>query len=193
MKFSILHPVNRRPSKPGFTLVEVLVATGIGTVLVGVIVVLAIFTSRSFFMMANYVDLDAQSRYAVDVLSRKIRNSSLLLNYNTNTPEFFALTNTTSGEGYGIGYYTNNSTLMLTNISGGTTTVQMLLTNCDVWTFTIYNRVPNTTNLTFFATNDKNSCKVINMSWKCSRTMLGTKFTTESVQTAQIALRNKVN
>ncbi len=38
---------------------------------------------------------------------------------------------------------------------------------------------------------DPSICKLINMSWKCSRTILGSKMNTESVQTAQVVLRNK--
>jgi len=40
---------------------------------------------------------------------------------------------------------------------------------------------------------DINACKLINMTWKCSRTIFGSKRNTESIQTAQIVLRNKVN
>jgi hypothetical protein len=38
---------------------------------------------------------------------------------------------------------------------------------------------------------DLTICKVINMNWKCSRAILQQKINTESVQTAQIVLRNK--
>jgi hypothetical protein len=38
---------------------------------------------------------------------------------------------------------------------------------------------------------DLSVCKLINMTWKCSRTVLGSKLNTESVQTAQVVLRNK--
>jgi hypothetical protein len=75
-----------------------------------------------------------------------------------------------------------------------------LLTNCDLFSFSLYDRVPNitSTNVSFYgSTNssgqvDSSVCKVINFTWKCSRSLLGTKCNTESVQTAQIVLRNKV-
>ena len=38
---------------------------------------------------------------------------------------------------------------------------------------------------------DLSTCKLINMTRKCSRTILGSKLNTESVQTAQVVLRNK--
>jgi len=197
-----LHPHRSAVLSPtaGFTLVELMVATGLAVVLIGVIIPLAIFTSRSFFMMGNYVDLDAQSRYAVDLLGREIRNSNLLLKFSTNTPMYLELTNNTTLKIVYVSYYTNNGTLMMTNIQSGVTQTKMLLTNCDNWIFSLYNRAPTitSTNITFnLATNASGqlvatNCKVINMSWKCSRTLLGTKINTESVQTAQIILRNKV-
>jgi hypothetical protein len=38
---------------------------------------------------------------------------------------------------------------------------------------------------------DVNLCKLINLSWKCSRTIFAQKVNTESVQAAQIVLRSK--
>jgi len=72
------------------------------------------------------------------------------------------------------------------------------LTECDLWDFQIYQRTPHTNGsyLFFPATNssgayDASLCKLINMTWKCSRTILGNKINTENVQTAQVVLRNK--
>ena len=75
---------------------------------------------------------------------------------------------------------------------------QVYLTECDRWDFELFQRAPQKSgSYVFFpATNsagayDLSICKLINMSWKCSRTILGSKLNTESVQTAQIVLRNK--
>jgi hypothetical protein len=71
----------------------------------------------------------------------------------------------------------------------------VVLTGCDRWKVWLYNRAPNinSTNLSFNPATSLANCKLVNMSWKCSRTILGSKINTESVQTAQIVLRNKVN
>jgi hypothetical protein len=202
MKPHTTHSAARRASLRGFTLVEMLVAIGSASLLLAAVVSLGIFTSRSFYMMGNYVDLDSQSRNAVDILGRQIRDASQLLAFGTggsiNSSEYLELTNRTAASIAFITYSAGKGTLMLTNIQGGTTTVQMLLTNCDLWSFSLFDRYPDTNALTFYsATNslgqlDPTKCKVINLSWKCSRKLLGSKFNTESVQTAQIALRNKV-
>jgi hypothetical protein len=73
------------------------------------------------------------------------------------------------------------------------------LTECDAWNFALYQRTPyvTTTNVLYYpATNDAgvfdvNLCKLINLSWKCSRTIFAQKVNTESVQAAQIVLRSK--
>ena len=64
------------------------------------------------------------------------------------------------------------------------------LAGCDQWTFSMFQRTP-TNNWTFYPASDKSLCKLIQMSWKCSRTILGKKINTEEVMTAEVVLRNK--
>ena len=73
------------------------------------------------------------------------------------------------------------------------------LTECDTWDFSLYQRTPyiTPTNVLYYpATNgagvlDVNLCKLIDLSWKCSRSIFAKKVNTESVQAAQIVLRSK--
>jgi hypothetical protein len=67
---------------------------------------------------------------------------------------------------------------------------QKYLTECDEWNFSLYQRTPmsGSTNQ-FYPTDDKGACKMIEMNWKCSRTILGKKWNTESVQSVRIVLR----
>jgi len=196
MKFYINHSI-RSSYRSGFTLVELMVTMALAGLLMSSLVALGMFTSKSFYMMANYEDLDKQSRHTVDLLSREIRNASALVSFSTNSPASLQFTNATGGYGVTVTYYTNNGTLMFAKTGQAT---QMLLTNCDNWSFALYDRYPNITSnsVSFYsATNsagqlDSTVCKVINLSWKCSRKIFGSKINTESVQTAQIALRNKM-
>jgi prepilin-type N-terminal cleavage/methylation domain-containing protein len=196
MKFSLPSLSVRRPATAGFSLVEMLVAVAAGSLLLGAVVSLGIFTSRSFYMMGNYTNLDAESRNAVDIMGREIRNSSRLTSYGNGNPAFLQLTNASAGTSDIITYNSNLRTLVLYTVNNSSSTIVLnktLLTNCDLFNFSIYNRVPNitSTNVTFYAATNASDCKVINFSWKCSRTIFGTKLNTESVQTAQINLRNK--
>jgi hypothetical protein len=87
---------------------------------------------------------------------------------------------------------------MVTLDKSGQPTVTAL-TGCDRWSFSLYQRTPwvTPTNILYYpATNitgrlDVSLCKLINLSWKCSRKILAQKVNTESVQAAQIVLRNK--
>jgi hypothetical protein len=88
-------------------------------------------------------------------------------------------------------YYSNTRQLQLEKTG---TTTRVLLTECDRWDFKLFTRAPNvtSTNIVFNPTQDLNACKLIDMSWKCSRTILGQPVNTESVQTAKVVLRNKI-
>jgi len=199
MKFHIRHSVPCQKPKPGggFTLIEIIVSTGILSLLVVMLTTLGFFTARSFATMGNYMDLDDQSRNAADLLGRDIRNASALLSYtNTSTLESLTFTNATLGQSTVINYYPNAAILVVSQKTGGTTVVQTNLTQCDQWNFALYSRAPNTnsfsTNILFTSTTDATQCKVVDLTWKCSRTIFGAKVNTESVQTAQIVLRNQV-
>ena len=67
-----------RRKRVGFTLVEFLVAMGIGGLVLAGLAGLMFYTGRSFAALANYVDLDAYSRNALDTMSREIRQTRRL-------------------------------------------------------------------------------------------------------------------
>lgn len=194
MNLSLFHS---RSGRAAFTLVEMLVGMGTASMLMASIVALGMYSTRTFNMVGNYVDLDAQSRHAADILGREIRDSSALLAFSTNNPAYLKLTNDTAGAVVTIKYDKSTGTLVMTKTGQ---TSQTLLTDCDSWTFSLFDRHPDitATNITFYAaTNgagqlDPSFCKVIDLSWECSRTIFGAKMNTESVQTAQIVLRNKI-
>jgi prepilin-type N-terminal cleavage/methylation domain-containing protein len=199
MKFHTRHSVPRQKPKPGggFTLIEMLMASGILSLLIVMLTTLGFFTARSFVTMGNYMDLDDQSRNTADMLGRDIRNASALLSYtNTSTLESLTFTNATLGQTTTIKYDPNARTVVVSQNTGGTTVVQTNLTQCDQWNFALYSRAPNTnsfsTNIVFFSTANASLCKVVDLTWQCSRTIFGAKVNTESVQTAQIVLRNQV-
>lgn len=182
-------------SAAGFTLAEMMVATAMASLLVASVIALGMFATKSFNIMGNYVDLDAQSRHASDVMSQQIRDASALVAYSTNYPSYLELTNSINGQLTFIIYSPSSSKLWMGRTGNATATSwNTLLTHCDDWTFSLYNRAPNisSNNVTFFTTTNAVTCKMINMTWKCSRRILGAKLNTESVQTAEIVLRNQI-
>ena len=199
MKFHTRHSVPRQKPKPGggFTLIEILMASGILSLLVVMLTTLGFFTARSFATMGNYMDLDDQSRNTVDLLSRDIRNASALTAFtNTSTLKSLTFTNATSGQATTIKYDPNARTLVISQTTGASTVVQTNLTQCNQWNFTLYDRVPliTSTNISFYSATNASVCKVVNLNWSCSREIFGAteKTNTEYIQTAQIVLRNQV-
>ena len=196
MKFNF---IQRHKRAGGFTLPEMMVGAGLGFLLLAVLVSLGVYVTQTFAVIGNYEDLDRNSCDTLDVVSRELRNSSALVGFtNGATVKALRFTNSTTAKTVILTYNANLRTLVLEKTGDAPKTC---LTGCDQWNFTLCNRVPifSSTNITFYsATNgagqlDAARCKLVNMSWKCSRTIIGSALTTESVQTAQIVLRNKVD
>lgn len=193
MKFRAPYPIRRWKFARGFTLVEMMVAMALSSVLMAVIGALSIYSARTFAAMDNYTDLDVHSRNALDVIGQELRQATAVVASQTNTSlRFISLTNSTTGTGLKVTWNMDAHTVIFSK-SGQPD--QTCLTGCDRWNFALFNKAPNVSsnNISFNAATNLADCKVVNMSWKCSRTILGSKLNTESVQTAQIVLRNKVN
>lgn len=184
---------NRPSCRAGFTLVEAVVAVALGTLVLAVVASITVYSSRTFSAISNYVDLDAHSRFALDIISREARQCTAVTDCQTNgSIVTITLTNMPSVTMMKLIY---NSTAGTLTFQRSNQPDKVLLTGCDRWNIWLYTRAPSVTatNIAFNAATNLATCKLINMSWKCSRTIMGSKLNTESVQTAQIVLRNKVN
>ena len=182
-----------RPTRPtgdcdGMTLVEMLVALAIGMIVLTVLAVLSVYALRSFTAMGNYADLEEQSRSAMDRITRDLRQATGVLSFSS-TPSDRRLSLTNAVLGVRLEYFWDAQGRVLECAKGGLA-VQTYLTGCDDWNFALYQRtpIPGSTNL-FYPTTNMDLCKMVEMSWKCSRTILGKKWNTESSQCARIVLR----
>jgi hypothetical protein len=165
------------------SLIELLVATSVGTILFAVVASMTLFAARSFLALSNYDDLDRKSCQALDTLSTQIRQTQQLLTYSTNRLVFLDWDN------QNLTYAWDPGTRLLTRQKGGSTTA--LLSECDFLAFHMSQRnVSN--NFIFYPATTTNlvTAKLIDVSWRCSRTILGAKINTESVQTAKTVIRN---
>jgi len=166
-----------------WTLLEMMVGTGIGSLILLVAAQVTMFTARSFVAMGQYNDLDRASRTALDVMSRDIRGAKSVGSYATNR---LVLTNM---DGTLFSYTWDQSSGNVTRQWGSEGST--VLSGCDYFCFHIYQRNP-TNNLWFpwESTNQPYVTKLVDVSWKCSRQILQQKVNTESVQTAKITIRN---
>jgi hypothetical protein len=69
--------------------------------------------------------------------------------------------------------------------------VKALLSGCDSLSFTIAQRNPVNGSYDVYPAATATTAKVVNVSWNCSRTVLGFKANTENVQTARIVIRRQ--
>jgi type II secretory pathway component PulJ len=172
---------NRRSA--GLSLLEMMIGITIASIAFAAMASFTIYTARSFSAVGNYNDLDRASRNTLDILTRDIRESRALTYYTTNQLVFTANDTNTNSFNY------NKTAGTLTRTKGTDSTV--LLTGCDALQFHISQRWPSN-NFMFYppASNALSQAKLVDVSWRCSRKILGQKFNTESVQTAKIVIRN---
>jgi len=167
----------------GFTLAELMVTMGISSIVMAAIAALSLYTGRSFAHLSNYVDLDNLSRNALDIMTRDIRQVNFLDSFTSNRLVF----QDSDLQELVFEYDPNAKTLV--RIKGGERKV--LLTECDLLIFRTWQRnmVPGSFDL--IPTTNAATCKAIDVTWVCSRKVLGARVNTESVQTARVIIRKQ--
>lgn len=169
-----------KKQKGGFTLLEVLIASTMSLVLAAVLAIFFFFSLRSFAAMTNYADMNTRSQMALDKMSKDIRQARSLSAYSTNSLTFLDVNNNP------LQYVFTNG--VLNRISGGVTTTY--LTNCDSLQFWIFQHTPISNTFDCYVPGVATNTRVIQMTWHCSRKIMGTKSTTETVESATLSLRN---
>jgi type II secretory pathway pseudopilin PulG len=173
-------------SQRAMTLAELMVSAGVGSIVLAVIAGFSLFTFRSFAAMANYADLETQSRNALDHITMDIRQTYGLITNSVNELDF---EDAPDHQTLKFLYDPNNQTL--TKVKGGNYT--RLLDHCTAMRFDLFQR--NTSNATYNqypVTTDARLCKVVQVTWTCQRSLYGSRlFNTEVVQTAKIVIRKK--
>src|SRR6266478_2005790 len=83
---SLITPLHSRrsTSRRAFSLTEMVVAVAGASILMAMAMGLYIFGLRSFGAIGNYTSMDSKSRQALDLMLREIRQSSLVVGYQTN-------------------------------------------------------------------------------------------------------------
>ncbi len=166
------------------TLVEVMIATAIGGIILAAAGSLMVYNARTLAALANYADLDRYSRGAVDKLSQDIRQATDLISFTSTELQF----NSSLGRS-NITYTYYPDTRELVRRQGRNR--EVLLQECDALTFTVYGRNNVSNSWDQFVVTNAAGAKLIKLNWTCSRTILGQAVNTESVQTAKIVMRKQ--
>jgi hypothetical protein len=167
----------------GSSLVEAMIAIGVTGLLMLVLANVSMLSGRMFVSFVNYVDLDDSNRLAMDTLTRDLRECQRVMSCSTTQ---LLIENP---DGFTVTYLFNSGAGTLTRSEAGVS--KELLTGCDTLLFSLGTRNPIGSTFTVEATSNVDLAKVVNVSWKCSRTILGRKATTENVQTARIVIRRQ--
>lgn len=168
--------------RAAFTVLEVLIASGLAVVVGAALAAFTLFSSRTFVYMADYTDMNQSSQFALDEMSRQIRQAKELTSYSSNSLTFLDVTNGNLQFNY------NSAARTLVQTDGGQSIT--LLTNCDSLQFSIYQHTMISNTFDCYAVSATNNTRVIEMNWTCSRDVFGRKAATETVETAEIVMRN---
>jgi hypothetical protein len=176
--------LTKRRQASAFTLVETMIATVIGSLVFTALILMGVYTTRSFAALGNYMELDKKSRNALDRMTQVIResdgvmswsNHELVLSYHTQ-PLIFT-------------YDKGQKKLFMTETNG---TQRSLLDGCDFFDFQIFQRTSVAGVYDQYPiTADEAVAKIVQISWVCSRSLIGELINSESVQSAKIVIRKQ--
>jgi hypothetical protein len=131
----------------------------------------------------NWLDLDQSNRLALDQMSRDIRQANRVTFFGTNTVTF------QDADGQPLTYSYNPGARTLTRSKGQTSTV--LLREIEALTFTMMQRNIIEGTLDNYPTDNVDECKLLDVSWHCSRSVLGQKSSLSGGQSTRLVIRKQ--
>jgi Tfp pilus assembly protein PilW len=165
---------------------EMMVSVGVGSLILATLAAFSLFTLRSFAGMANYADLESESRNALDHITMDIRQTFGLRTNMVNELDF-----DDAPDHQTLKFIYDPTAQTLTRVKNGNYT--KLLDHCVDLRFDLFQR--NTSNATYNqypVSSNAYLCKVVQVTWTCKRSLYGSAlFNTEVVQTAKIVIRKK--
>lgn len=167
-----------------------MVGMSISTMVLTAVGVLFIYQARTCAALGNYVDLDQHSRYALDLMSKEIRQANRLIGYSSTNLNFEMVdANTGATNTLSYVYDPKAGTIVRSFLGLNNTLLTQLVPNSV--SFALYQRNPVGGTVDQVPTTDPSLCKVVQLSWTCARPMLGGTENTESVQSAKVVIRKE--
>ena len=167
----------------GALLAEWMVAVGVGCLVMTALAAFALYSARFFVTLRNCVDLDSQARQAVDRMSQEIRQANRVISYEQEKISL-AVNGTNT-----VTYAYDRDSQTLSRFYDNRKTV--LLSGCEALRFDIFTRQPTNAVYETFPTATVDTAKVIQITWNCTRSILGTKQSTDAMQSAQVVIRKQ--
>lgn len=164
------------------SLVELMMASGLGVIVMGAIMTMSFYTARSFVSLDNYADMDQESRLALDRMTREIRQAESMDSVSATNIVF------NIAPGGPLEYQYLPQAEELRQLKGSEMT--LLLSGCKGVKFEVFQR--NTMGGTFNQFPNivtTNQAKVIQVSWTCARDIMGSEENVVNVQSAKVVVR----
>jgi len=149
----------------------------------GVLASLMMFTARSFLALSNYSELNDNNRITMDTMTRDLRECNRVISCGATRLDI------QDSDGATISYIYSQGAGTLTRSKNGVN--RTMVTGCDMLAFNLGTRDPIAGSFAVVPTSNVNQAKVVNVSWNCSRSILGSKVNSENVQTARIVIRKQ--
>lgn len=167
--------------RAAFTLIEVMIATAVASIVGVIIAGFIMFSARSFASMANYTEMNQDSQLALDKMFKDIRQARQLTSYSSNSLTFLDVNSNS------LKFKYSPSAGTLSRISGGQTT--LLLSNCNTLEFWAYQPILISNSFYCYTAGVATNARVVQVTWSCSQKTLGQKAS-EKVESAEIVMRN---
>lgn len=175
--------MSTKRQKAGFTLVEYLIAIGVGSLVLGVLATASFYGATQFNLVLNYTALLEQERLTLDTISREVREADRITVCTSNQLTLASATSNLTTYAYDAG------ARLLSRVNNGTTT--SLLRDCDYVRFDMFQRNPTNGTYDCYPAASTNECKVVQVTLASSRSMLGRKYSTSVQQSAKVVIRKQ--
>jgi type II secretory pathway pseudopilin PulG len=178
-----------RRRREAYTFVEMMVAVAVFSVTGLALVSVYLFAMKSFAAMGNYAALSQANRQAMDKLTSEIRQARQVTSYTTNSITIV------NGDSVTVSYvFIPDTKQMVRTASDGSH--QVLLNDCNLIHFNLFQRNPIGGSYDIYPAatgNWQQTVKVVQLSWKTSRSLFNGVINSEDVQTARIVIRKQKN
>ena len=165
----------------GFSLVELVVALAITSIVLLAVAVVALQSTTSLATLCNHLELSEQNQQAAAQLANDLRACQAVTGYSTNG----LVLQLPGGSTVTYSYSSNAKTL--TRTQGGS--AKVLLAGCQFIEFRIYQRNPIGGAYDIYPTADTATCKVVKANWSCSKILQGDRLNSGNMTTGYIVIR----
>lgn len=175
-----------RRTRRGFTMVELMVAATLGTIIMAAVMSAFLFIGRSSIMLRNYADLETQARNAMETFAQDVRMSSAVT-WASETAVTMSVRS--GGADLPVRYVYDGSARTFSRTFNGTTTV--LISNIRSFAFSAYSIDTEPVSLASPNAATNTATKQIQIAMETERINPVLALTTNKVISARFVLRNK--